>query len=162
MPEERTKIFELHGREYTLHKLTATKGVTLVTHLGRLFGDSLVQGIVTASQIDAANKNGNENANAPKPVTGEQLQAFATKLQVFGKLKDDDILAVARIVFPYVLLSNAPLYKGNDQDIDLGFNGYELDFWRVLWEAVAFNLGPFMQGVQKRFPGVLASTGLQQ
>lgn len=163
MPDNE-KLFELHGRQYTLHKLTVTKSVTLITRLSHLFGDSLVQGVFSASQIDNANKNGNENGNAPeapKEVTAEQLQMFAQKLQIFGKLRDDDILDIARIVFPFVLLNNAPLYKANDYDMDRQFQGYELDFWRVLWEAVAFNLGNFTQGVARLFPNVKIPTGLQ-
>lgn len=157
------QIFQLHGREYELHKLPATKAVLLITRLSQLFGDSLIRVVVAASGAErAGNQNGNEQPELEKKdISPEQLEAFTSKLDVFSKLKDDDVLDLARIVFPYVLLANAQLYKGNDLDIDLKFAGFELDLLPALGRAISYNLGPFIEGFQKRFPKVsIPATGL--
>lgn len=142
MSDDRVHIFELHGREYELHKLSATKSVALMTRLSRLFGDPLMRLIV-----------GGAGKVTPdtEQVTGQALDALVQKLQVFERLKDDDVLDLARIVFPYVLFQNAPLYKEKDIDIDLKFNGYELDVLPVLWAAIRYNLSPLFEGFRQRF-----------
>jgi hypothetical protein len=142
---DRIQRFELNGREYILHKMPATKAIVLLSRLTRQFGDAFVQLMLVAASSD-------RKRDKDAPVTENELRSLATNLSVFERLDDDSILNLERLVFPFVWVGNARIYNGNDTELDLKFEGYELDSLRVLWEAIRFNLGPFIPAILSRLP----------
>lgn len=146
-PSEQIHHYELNGHAYDFHKLPATKAQRLITRLFKSFGDGFVQIMLTTRPLE----NTNGKAAGPSNPTAEELQRFGANLSIFERLPDDILLELERLVFVYAFVDGKRIYNGADNDFDVAFKDCPLDIFLVLWEAIKFNLGPFLPAIQSRF-----------
>lgn len=150
--------FEYNGREYILHKLPALQASRVMTRLMKLFGNTAVQMFFGA--VAAKIRSDHD----PSRTTEDEVAELVQKLSVFHTLRDDDLVDLQRMMFPYVWIgSKRIMTRGEDSEINQAFDGYEVDCIRVLLEAISYNFRPILPAnllaLFRR--GVAASQGQQ-